>query len=47
MVHEEWLNEGDCVISESVLMWKVKYIEYIKKKYPLIHKEVTKNIEEM
>jgi len=46
MVERAWLDEGDCIIPEHVLMWKVKYIEYIETHYPSIDREVRKHLEE-
>lgn len=46
MVEEAWLDEGDCVISETAVDYWVRYVEYIKKHYPLIHDECCKKVEE-
>ena len=44
MVHEEWLNEDECVMSVSSVDFWVKYLKYVEKNYPKIDEEVRREL---
>jgi len=39
MVREEWLNDGDTIITERQLDYYLAYIGYIETNYPDVHTE--------
>ena len=45
MVEEAWLDEGDVILTKRTVDYWVRYVEYIKKHYPLIHDECCKKVE--
>ena len=47
MVESAWLDEGDCVIREKLVDGYIKYIKWIEKHYPNIHKKCINEIIEL